>query len=811
MLSRLLLSAVAVLAPATGVFAQAPTPPRDPLARASGDDAFVLTYRVRFETGRLEDLPHAGTAGSLLDTAHGFLVADRIDGGGQLTGERTWLGGQGSSATQVTWRLDGVDVTDPLTGGAPMLVPDLSALAALTVGAASLDADTAGPGPVIDLQLRAPGDRWSGLGSLTLAPAGLQAEAPAIVPITRLLSRTDASVVAGGRVGGASAFVAGRGTTSERVERERPLPLPGEARSLMATVLARPRPDHALRASLVLSDASSPFAHRARFADRSLAQDDTGLLAHASWDGLRAGTTWVVTGGVQRFTTRPSAGAAAEGGLVERLLDGVPLLMGRTGDQQRQRLFLQASAAPASGRWLGLDHRLRVGALVARERARLERGPEPAFGELVNGVPARAWDLRTSAAVSTYANTQAHAWISDHASLGDRLALTAGLRVELDRAAVEGAPTSIEWLDLSPRFAARWRPFTRADLAITGGYSWYRHRLPLGMLAHGDPAGLTGTMSRWDDRDGNRWFDEAELTPVARLDLGAAAVAPDIQRPTTGEFRIGADYALGGWRLAVTGLDRRERRLLALVNTGVTPADYAVTVLSDPGVDIAGLQGFRPLPVYDRDPGSFLADAYALVNTPAPDGRYQGVEIAIDRAAGERWFFRFGGTAYRAEGIGTSRGFRPDENDQGLAGEVFLNPNATTYARGRLFYDRAYIIKLLASYAAPWGLRASVVARYQDGQPFTRAVLAQGLNQGTEIIPTYPRGGQRFTYTGTVDARLEWRLTRGARAVGVFLESFNLANMANEVEEDIVTGPAFRTISAVQPPRVVRFGLHLRF
>jgi hypothetical protein len=35
--------------------------------------------------------------------------------------------------------------------------------------------------------------------------------------------------------------------------------------------------------------------------------------------------------------------------------------------------------------------------------------------------------------------------------------------------------------------------------------------------------------------------------------------------------------------------------------------------------------------------------------------------------------------------------------------------------------------------------------------------------------------------------------------------------MSNEVEEDVVSGPGFRTISAVQPPRVVRLGFRFTF
>jgi hypothetical protein len=45
----------------------------------------------------------------------------------------------------------------------------------------------------------------------------------------------------------------------------------------------------------------------------------------------------------------------------------------------------------------------------------------------------------------------------------------------------------------------------------------------------------------------------------------------------------------------------------------------------------------------------------------------------------------------------------------------------------------------------------------------------------------------------------------------VTADAFNLFDTANEVEEDVVTGPGFRTVTAVQPPRVIRLGLRLRF
>jgi len=78
-------------------------------------------------------------------------------------------------------------------------------------------------------------------------------------------------------------------------------------------------------------------------------------------------------------------------------------------------------------------------------------------------------------------------------------------------------------------------------------------------------------------------------------------------------------------------------------------------------------------------------------------------------------------------------------------------------------------------------------------------------------MPSLPRGRTRFTYTFTLDTRLEKQIwARGSHA-WLILEVFNLLNTNNEIEENEVSGPAFRAATAVQPPRSVRLGLRLTF
>ena len=158
-----------------------------------------------------------------------------------------------------------------------------------------------------------------------------------------------------------------------------------------------------------------------------------------------------------------------------------------------------------------------------------------------------------------------------------------------------------------------------------------------------------------------------------------------------------------------------------------------------------------------------------------------------------------------------NRGFESGENDQGILGEAFLTPNALTSADGRSFFDRAFVIKISGAYRAPGDVHVGMVARYQDGQPFSRLVLADGLFQGRDLVMAIPRGAQRFTYTFTLDARVEKDFTFGRRRVGLLLELFNLTDATIETEEYVVTGPTFRSVSAVQPPRAVRVGVRVAF
>ena len=259
----------------------------------------------------------------------------------------------------------------------------------------------------------------------------------------------------------------------------------------------------------------------------------------------------------------------------------------------------------------------------------------------------------------------------------------------------------------------------------------------------------------------------------------------------------------------MTGIIRRESNLLGVAPTWST-SPYTPVSISDAGQDRDNPSDDRALLGYNRLQASFGQDGYLVTNPGQKAPRAFALRMSWEHTD-DRLFMLFGATASAAQGPISNRGFGPLENDQDQPGEALTNPNAGAYGYGRLFSDRAFTIKWTTLYHFPGDFTVGGIARYQDGQPFSRLVIFQNLNQGDEIVQAYPNGGSRFTFTGTFDLRVQKGFRFGTRRVDAILDAYNLFTRANEVEEFVSTGPAFRTPTAIQPPHSIHLGLRVTF
>ena len=76
---------------------------------------------------------------------------------------------------------------------------------------------------------------------------------------------------------------------------------------------------------------------------------------------------------------------------------------------------------------------------------------------------------------------------------------------------------------------------------------------------------------------------------------------------------------------------------------------------------------------------------------------------------------------------------------------------------------------------------------------------------------SYANGGSAFTFVGTLYVRVQKAFKVGTSEMAAIVDVYNVPNLGNEVIEHVVTGPAFRTPTALQPPRTALMGLRVTF
>jgi hypothetical protein len=730
----------------------------------------------------LRDLPSANVF-ALLEAAQPEVTTDRFNSGGLNAGDPDRAGAFLASWSQTQYRLGDVQISSPVDG-TPMLFPDLAWFQRVTVSTGVMPADATATGLAISLEPRQPSEKWTGAFEAGGSGGGLAAKSPAaMAPAIVALENTrriNAAVSGRSASGRAGVVLGGSWLQSSTLERG---------------ATSRDASTGALFANASFQVAAARKLHALAWAQPGDALHLQTTIEHPDRWRAFAGYTW-----------RSTLDQHALGGRVaiDRLYDGpVPFAIDRGGSESR--VAAGARLTPKYG-----AHSLLLGADI--ERTALK---SPSFNgvveESIDGIPARIWSYSGPGNDSQRHALLLDAFANDRISIGKHLTLDGSIRFDSATASADGAANGISWQTWLPAAHIYWDIGTPLHFKAFTGVSRSADQPLLGMLAYGDPAAETASVYRWSGGALAGAPIVARVGPGTGGDASFSAIDPDLQRPITDQFAFGIESTpLSTLRLSVIGLARRQQSLIQAVNTGVTASGYTMFTVADDNVDLVGIADDQLLPVYDRKPETFGQDRYLLTNPDLEDARMNAV-IVSGVWTWNRVFLRASATASRATGPAASRGYTATENDQTVSGEVLTDPNASTYARGRLFNDRAYTIKVMSTVNAGAGFRLGVIARYQDGQPFSRLVIVNGLNQGTEAIRAFANGSSRFTYRATVDARLQKAIAIGNGHLDLIADAYNLLALSTEVEEYVVTGPRYRQVTAIQPPRSFHLGVRVGF
>jgi hypothetical protein len=739
----------------------------------------------------LQDLPIANNPLALLETIQPEAIADRFSSGGLNAASAPRFGTFLNSWTQTQFRIGDVTITDPRAGGTPLLLPVLPMWERMTTVTGAMVSEENAPGLSMTLQPRRPGTTWVRTVEGSISGSALVADSTNPVPV----------------VDGVRQWIDGDALVSGPLSDRLGLVAAGSWRRLSHVAVPNTieTSDRVASGFSHLVFAATPrdevrvlgWAQRVKPAGGT----DTGVHVQSTWEHRDpTGLDWRVFGGY----THRSRATPVTPTLVVDSLDSDPvsdLIDPGAGTARRWALGARASSKA---------RRIISSAGLDLESSRIRIAPTGLgqIREFVDGVPARLWTLHAGPG-NDVRHLMTFAAYGNERLTYRRLTLDAGLRFEVLTGAADRSARGIDWTTWLPSTKLRWQIADAAGLAAVASYRRSAYQLPLNVLAIGDPAAPVADVALWNGASPGSLI--ARVGPGTGGDATFTQIDPKLERPVTDELVLAVESRPIRWlQIQLARVTKHEEPLLDVVNTGVPSSAYTAIQVPDPGFLPFHSFGAPQVTVYNRPPASYGRDLYFLTNPADNYSRFWGLQLTV-RVSADRFTLLAGGSLTEAVGPAAAVGFLPTENDQDVLGNSFVDPNAAIHERGQLFQDRSHVVKLAAVYRFRHDIRLGVAARYQDGQPFARLLIVPNLTQGSTAVRAYENGGSAFTYTGTLDIRVQKVFTTGGSQVAASVDVYNLPNLGKEVAEYVVTGDKFRAPTARQPARTVLAGVRVTF
>jgi hypothetical protein len=783
---------------------------------------------------------------------------------------------RGFSWTDTQFKLNGVDATDSYQPGRPNVFPDVQALQEVAVRSAFAQTTSTSYGTEAGLFVAEPQSSWHGafstadtdraLSSSNLPPPasrGLVRQSDQFRWFTR-----DHMEIGGPLTRYADLYASASGQWSSQTE---PLSARADQRSRLLFATARARISASLKdqfdilynaARIDLSDGGMPAAIEALSSNRlapsfvlpggflGQPEADRFNLLQAGWTRLLSSRSG--SGAIQfrygystaRLDTTTASAGDSRIELLGGAVAGAPPLANLA---VRTRQSIAASWQPPAIRAARVRHRFSAGGEWKTSEPR-NRFSAPSNRNLITaaGAPAFIIEFNTPLAAQRRAAASSHGsnccppslcgcyladsrsiirsfsgYFADSAALNSYVSIDVGVLADFSRGGLPAGPARIEWNSLSPRAGFAVRVPRLPGLVVRGTY--FRLFAPLAgrYLDFGNPNSLGGSVYQWTSSDANAPFQASQQGAVlARFGGPYSSIDPAIRRPYADEFDVSAEVSLPHRTAARFHLFRRDdKNRIALVDDGVPPQAFTPVSILDPGPDaIPGTFDDQHLIVYAQNSATLGQDRYLLTN---PSG-LRMLNTGLMAEVGGQWrqfALHLSFVAEKSYGP-TNPGDAIYENDPGVVGALFLDPNTAIHASGRSFVDRAYVGKIQASYRLPaafGGFELASVADYTDGLVFARQLLVTGLPQGPFLVATTvrgsPEGGNRAQYALNWNLRLARNFSFPFGNIAASADILNVVNAGQSLQENDLSSPSFnlRLPVAIQPPRMLRLAFRYQF
>ena len=789
-----------------------------------------LWFGTNFANFNIRQLPNGRNIWSLLQGQEPSTVTNRMEIGGTQTAVPALFSAFGASWTENEYRLNGLDVTDPYQTGLPDVNPDIDALSEFQVITASKPAASQASGESLGLVSLEPGGVLHGAAQMYVSGSALQSnnmdarlqsfDFPGGEQLNSLL---DGSVQLGGKL--PIPEVQLPFYVSVSTQQVSPnlggFAVPIETGVNRVLVDFTPWSDRLQRIDVMYSGQhvfnSRQGAMPTVAPESTTRGSDNFHQFLARWSrSLNSATLLSASFGVVNAIVSSSFQNGVQGvstvDLPLMIFTG-PAPLATSG--LRTRYEAQSTLQFMCNGPLG-SHSVSVGFDWSRsDITQRWYAMGNAQQVLVNGAASEFVRWNTPTQTQQHVQNVAEL-IQDSWRPWKWLSLPVGLRIDTSTGQAHDANNGISWTTVQPRLGfvvPVWLP----GMVLQGSWSRYGHLLQGRYLDFGNPLALGAQVYAWQDLNGDGVAQPQEIGQLLRVRGGPySAISSRLTRPYTDEISIGVEQNIGNRITAYVRFFRRDdHRLIALQNTGVPFSDYTPVQYPDPGNDgIFGTADDQVLTLYNENP-SALGHDFLLLTNPGLRASYKGFQALVLLRLKSSWQFSANFTAGQTL-ADTSPGNSPFENDTGVVDTLAIDPNTLVMSQGRTYFDRGYMGKITAYYAAPHGFYLAAVATYFDGAPFGRLLFVNGFNQGPFFVRATPvghPGGFQTQLNATIDTRLarDFRLRRGT--LSGFLDVFNIMNWNSNTQESALTGPAFllRVPLAVEAPRTFRLGAAWRF
>jgi hypothetical protein len=390
----------------------------------------------------------------------------------------------------------------------------------------------------------------------------------------------------------------------------------------------------------------------------------------------------------------------------------------------------------------------------------------------------------------------------------------------------QGADAGVVWTDFSPRVGFTYDFTGDGRNILSSSYSTYFGQMGPGQLSSQLAAtGAVFVRYPWSDLNGDEFVQAAEVnTSVPFLSKSTAydpnnptsttsptTVDPDVQNDRTREFIIGFDRQLGGtMAVGANYIWRKYDRYLWNDRIGFSSSDYVAVNYTPSGCPA----GSRCEPVTYFQPTRQIPSPNIYTNVPDRYRNFNGVELTFQRRYADRWQASASFAYNDARDYWDSPNAYEDPTNIAKQHGAQYAPESGGSGIGGIFTNAKWLVKLSGRYTLPLDINLAGFYNGRQGYPFPQSIQtpnrANGAGRAQVLLD--PLGDVRHDNLHIVDFRIDKVFRFGNRSVTPTFEIFNLTNTNTvlAINRNQAASNA-NTISGIVAPRVIRFGLQVRF